>query len=240
MYSIDTHIHLQDFNGDFAPKLLGDENTLGLIVVSAKSDDFENVAKWIDKGESKVIGAFGLHPWYIGDDFEFDRLEEFLVKYPKSLVGEIGLDGIRQNVSFSQRMFFREQLFIAKKYDRPVVVHGAKAFEALKEYKKELKEVKFVYHGFTKNREIIKFVNDVDGYFGLGRMFLKQKDARDMLSDMPINRILFETDAPFQIKEENYFLDRESCLENLIKLVDNYSGCLGEQLIKNTLEFVKC
>jgi TatD DNase family protein len=240
MYCIDTHIHLQDFNSDFAPKVLSDENCLKLIVVSSCEKDFASVSKLIDEAKYKVVGAFGVHPWYIKDDLDFEKLEECLLQYPKALVGEIGVDGIRNPTDLRQHRVFSEQLFIAKKYNRPVILHGAKAFEALKEHKNELDGLKFVYHGFTKNREIIKFVNSLGGYFGIGKMFLRQNEAFEMINEMPFNKILFETDAPFQIKDENYLNDRESYLENLIKLYHNFDGDFSEQLISNALEFMQC
>lgn len=240
MYFIDSHIHLQDFNKDFALKVLDDEKALKLVVVSAKEEDFDKVAELMDKYKDKVVGAFGIHPWYAKNDFKYAKLEELLIKYPNALVGEIGFDGIKQKADFRQQMAFETQLCLAKRYNRPVILHGAKAFVALKKYENELRELKYVYHGFTRNREIIKFINKTNGYFGLGKMFLRQKEAKNLIREMPFDRILFETDAPFQIVGKNYLNQRESCLENLVNLVDDFEGNFGEQLIHNALEFIKC
>jgi TatD DNase family protein len=188
---------------------------------------------------NKLRGALGIHPWYC-DDVNVDlmnELREILVDNPDMLIGEIGLDALKKQVSAKQHEVFSGQLSLALELNRAVVIHGARAFDELKMHKNELCEVKFSYHGFVKNRELIKFVNDCDGYFGLSDLFLRQEKAREFWDMMPKNRILFETDAPYRVKESEYL---DVVGKNMLKL-EEISGIkledLENLLMHNAMEF---
>lgn len=240
MHFIDTHIHLQDFNDDFALKVLRCDYLRKMVLIASREEDYEKIGKYLDEYANKIIGAFGIHPWYANLDFNEEKLIKCLKKYPNALVGEIGLDGIKNKVSDEQRELFRRELEIAKNFSRPVIIHGAKAFGELALYEKELKSVKFVYHGFTKNMELIKFINKCGGYFGLGAMFLRQKDAKSMIENMPKNKILFETDAPYQVREENYFFEVKENMEKLSYLLGVFGVKFDDLFIENAEEFIRC
>ncbi len=238
MQFIDTHIHLQDFKADFALRVLENPQMKRLILVSAAMADFAKIGNWLKAYPDKLSGAFGIHPWHCHEDT--DLLCEFLRRFPKALVGEIGVDGIKELPSLSQHILFSEQIKVAAKYNRPVIIHGARAFTALAEHERELKTVKFVYHGFVKNRELIKLINKCGGYFGLGAHFLKQEKATVMFRDMPQDKVLFETDAPYQVIEEGY---NETVQENLYRLaeVSTMSATdLAAQLMQNSEDFLQC
>lgn len=215
MQFIDTHIHLQDFKPDFAPRVLENAEAKQLVLVSASIADFEKIAELIREYPDKLIGAFGVHPWYSRDEFSVESFKEMLKKNPHALVGEIGVDELKEKVSDAQHQLFSKQLAVAWTFNRPVIVHAAKAFEGLMAHEAELKEVKYVHHAFVKNPELLKFINKTGGYFGLGGLFLKQEKAREMWEMMPKDKILFETDAPYQADEARY---NEIVQENLLKL----------------------
>ncbi|MBQ8750197.1 MAG: TatD family hydrolase [Alphaproteobacteria bacterium] len=215
MQFIDTHIHLQDFNLDCALKLINSDNVKKLLVVCAKACDFEKAIDFANNYRDKIIVGLGVHPWYLEDDSDIEKLEEFLIKYDKALVGEIGVDGLRGETTLLQHEMFSKQLELAKRFNRTAVVHGAKALDELKKHEDELKDVRFVHHGFAKNEDVIKFVNKCDGWFGLGAVFLKTKNAKELFDLLPKDRILFETDAPYRVDEQNYV---EMAINNINQL----------------------
>ena len=240
MHFIDTHIHLQDFSDDFAPGVINNDNLEKMVLVCASLGDLVKVEKLIDSNPNKFIGAFGLHPWYWEDVEKVDEIKKYLIKYKNALVGEIGVDRLRGEVNDGQRKLFYKQLEIAKEFNRPVIIHGAKAFEELKEFRDELKKVKFVHHGFVKGMELIDFINECDGYIGIGALFLKQEKAKEMIKKMPMNRILFETDAPFRVSEEKYDEVSSGNLLYLAELMGENKEKMVEQLYQNAKEFLKC
>lgn len=240
MHFIDTHIHLQDFNPDFALEVINNPCLKKMILISAKKEDFSKISSLATKYKDKIIPAYGIHPWYSDTQNSIDTLEKELSNNPLALVGEIGLDNLKQKVSPLQHDLFNKQLDLAKHYNRPIIIHGAKAFNELLTYETRLKQTKFVYHGFTKNFELLKFINRCNGYFGLGPMFLKQKNASTYFNLMPIDKILFETDAPYQLDEKTYNQTTKENLEKLSKISTISLPKLQNILLKNTMEFIKC
>ena len=236
---IDTHIHLQDFKPDFAPQVLANPLAKKLVLVSAQKSDYVQIADMLEKYPEKLYGAFGVHPWYCHEDWGLDELRAQLKKFEHALVGEIGVDELKAAVSDEQHQFFSAQLKVAQEFSRPIIVHAAKAFNALMEHEKELKNVRYVHHGFVKNNELLNFIKRTDGYIGLGALFLKQEKAHEMWKEIPKNRVLFETDAPYRVSEAKYGDIVEENLHRLAKIAKIDVTELSLQLMANAQEFLK-
>ena len=235
---IDTHIHLQDFKPDFAPQVLANPELQKAVLISAEVKDWELLSKLVQTYSDRLIPAFGVHPWHYGESFDVELLKEKLKAFPHALVGEIGVDQIKEPVNEKQHQLFSAQTRVAKEFNRPVVIHAAKAFMALTEHENELKEVRYVHHGFTKNFELLKFVIKSGGYVGLGALFLRQEKAREVFQMIPENKVLFETDTPYQADETRY---NEVVQENLLKLSE-IAGIpvkdLSARLLQNAEQFI--
>lgn len=236
---IDTHIHLQDFKPDFAPLVLNCVDAKKVVTVSTREADYDKIADLMQKYPEKIIGAFGIHPWYARENFDIDLLREKLKAFPKALIGEIGVDELKEKVSVRQHEIFSLQLQVAEEFNRPVLVHAAKAFEALTLHEEELKKVKYVYHGYVKNFELLKFIMRTGGYVGLGRLFLKQPKAKALWQEMPKERILFETDAPYQLNEDGYLVSVQENLAALADIAEMNAPELAEMLVANSERFLR-
>jgi len=235
---IDTHIHLQDFKPDFAPSVLHNSIAQKLVLISAQEADYEKIDVYTSRYPEKIIGAFGIHPWYSKEPFHIDLLYEKLKKFPHALVGEIGVDELKEKASAEQHQLFSAQLMVAKKFNRPVIVHAAKAFNALAKHEAELKQISYVYHGYTKNNELLKFIIRTGGYIGLSELFYIQSQASMLWQAMPKDRILFESDAPYRIKEENYHQTMQDNLLKLAEIAGMNAPELAEMLITNANNFL--
>lgn len=237
---IDTHVHLQDFNTDFAPSILADSEAQKLVLIAAQEADFDKIARLLRRYPERLTAAFGVHPWYEAGEQELASLKRCLQMFPHALVGEIGVDALRHPPTPAQHQSFSAQLDIARQFNRPVVVHAAKAFEALKKHEDELKNVKFVHHGFVKNMELLHFINRCGGYIGLGALFLKQEKAAQFLARMPQDKILFETDAPYRVTDSGYLGAVQENLRALAVIAGQPVEELAARLVSNAEEFMKC
>ena len=97
MQFIDTHIHLQDFNKDFALEILDSNSVKAMLLISAKKEDWKNIVKLVGANPNKLLGALGVHPWYCDD------VDENLLKFDrKSLVG--GYDRVVKNEGYGDKI----------------------------------------------------------------------------------------------------------------------------------------
>lgn len=150
-----------------------------------------------------VVPAFGVHPWYVRHlpaDW-FQMLATFLDDSPVAAVGEIGLDGVLDNVPIDlQEKILVRQLELADHMRRPVVLHGARAWgrlvEVLKPFARRLPG--FVAHGFGGSSEILKQFLNMGGYVSFAGSVCnpKAEKIRAAAREIPDSQILIETDSP--------------------------------------------
>lgn len=151
-----------------------------------------------------VYAAVGYHPEYVSTNKpDLNALEELLKRGKAVAVGEIGLDYYwNPEKAEKQKIFFEEQIKLGFKYSLPIIVHDrdahADTLEILKKYKP-----KGVLHCFSGSVETAKEVIDLGMYIGIGGVltFKNAKKLPDVVKEIPIDRILLETDAPYMAPE---------------------------------------
>ena len=114
-------------------------------------------------------------------------------------VGEIGLDFYR-NISDSdvQHDVFRKQLQLAKDLDLPVIIHNRNADEEIIKVLKEFKSVKGVAHCFSSDLKTANYLLDLGLYISFaGNLTYKNSNLCEVATELPLDRLLIETDAPF-------------------------------------------
>ena len=150
-----------------------------------------------------LLPAFGVHPWYAGNlpaDWQA-QLEGFLSAHPEAPVGEIGIDGLRDDPPRNvQRQVLEAQLEMAVLLDRPVVLHGARAWGDLlaiiKPFAPHLPG--FVAHAFGGSADVLRDVVALGGYVSFAGPVCNPaaKHVRAAAAAAPAERLLIETDAP--------------------------------------------
>ena len=150
-----------------------------------------------------VYAAVGVHPDEVGDlnDETFSIVKEQAQKEKVVAIGEIGLDYYWDNESHDvQRKWFIKQLDLARELELPVVIHSreaaAETLEILKEYAKGLQGV---IHCFSYSPEIAREYVKMGFYIGVGGVvtFKNAKKLREVVEEVPLDRILLETDSPY-------------------------------------------
>ena len=162
-----------------------------------------------------VIQAYGMHPQNAANENikeASDFLEDLLSKNLISFIGEAGFDYFTEefrNAADLQEEIFNIQLELALEYKMPLVIHCRKANHKLFEYSKKLKQLpEVLFHSFMGPPvEAQSLLNHgINGYFSFGKQLLNgNKKAIACVRELPADRILAETDAPFQfLKGEKY------------------------------------
>lgn len=157
-----------------------------------------------------VYAAAGIHPNNVHgwDDNTLEKLEK-LVANPKIVaIGEIGLDYYWDRTPQDlQHEIFRAQLDLAKRMNLPVVIHTRNKQEQDRQCMLDmmmiLKEfdttIQGVLHSFSGNLRELKRALDLDFYIGISGpvTFKNAHGLRSIVSTLPLDRLLIETDSPF-------------------------------------------
>ena len=200
MRFFDTHIHLSDFESG-ADTVIAEAlayKTYKMINVASSKNDWEKITKISDKYPKNIVPALGIHPWKAGDTIaaDIENLERLIIKYPATLLGECGLDGLKPDFE-KQVDIFLQQVQLAKKYKRPLIIHSVKSQTWFQNNWRNLPD-KFVFHSYNGKTEFLKQIIQWGGYVGFNASVFKSSAAIEVLKYIPKDRILLETDAPYQ------------------------------------------
>lgn len=156
----------------------------------------------------RILPAFGVHPWYVRDlpSGWPAQLEDLLARHPAAPIGEIGLDGLRADPPRAlQRQVLQAQLELAARLQRPVVLHGARAWgellAALRPFAPRLPG--FVAHAFGGSLEILREIVKLGGSVSFAGSVCNPAATRVRAAAVaaPAERLLIETDAPDLLPE---------------------------------------
>ena len=245
MQFIDTHIHLQDFKSNCATDIINTAQQSGvasMVCVSSFPEDWKRVAALALSFPDYIIPAFGLHPWYLEKatvDWE-TLLVEYLQRFPQALVGECGFDRLKNPAYEIQAEIFSCQIELSKQYNRPLIVHAVRADAWLENFWEKLPP-KFVFHSFTGSRELLNKITINNGYVGFNYSVLRSRHKENVLKSVPLERILLETDGPYQGPQRGKEVSSSS-LPELARQIAHVRSCSTETLVKqiysNSLEFI--
>ena len=242
----DTHAHYDDeqFDTD-RDELLKSMNEAGvgtIVNVSASVESWDDTLK-LTKEYPFVYGAVGVHPDYVGDlnEENFAYLEEMAKKDKIVAIGEIGLDYYWDKEGHDvQKEWFTRQLDLAEKLNKPVIIHSREAaedtFEIMKEY---ADKVRGVIHCYSYSPEQAKEYVKMGFYIGIGGVvtFKNAKKLKEVVENIPLDRIVLETDCPYLSPEPNR--GKRNSSKNLVYVADKIAklkGVLYEDVIKVTEE----
>lgn len=232
---IDTHCHLdsESFYDDLGEVLLhAFENGIDSIIIPGADIEDLPRAREIAHSHERVFYAAGVHPYELCT-FDENILRECLKDSKCVAVGECGLDYYRlksEDVEFkkTQKEFFIFQLELAKEFQKPVIVHSRDAnedtYEILKKHSREL--CGGVLHCFNASKRLLELA-DEGFYFGIGGVltFKNAKNLVEILPQIPKDRLLLETDAPYLAPEPFRGKRNDPLLTQ--KVADKMSEILG-------------
>ncbi|NNJ64388.1 MAG: hydrolase TatD [Xanthomonadales bacterium] len=176
-----------------------------MIVTGASEDGSRLALELARRHPGTLYGTAGVHP-HLASEYtdDTDILLRGLAEHEELVaVGETGLDYFRD---FSprdvQRTVFERQLQIGIDSGLPMFLHLRDAHEdfhaMLRAHRDRLAEV--VVHCFTGSRDELRAYLDLDCYIGITGWICDERRGthmKDYLADIPADRLMVETDAPY-------------------------------------------
>ncbi len=212
----DTHAHYDDdwFDADRDALLSSmPEHNIGLILNPGCTVETSEIAVRLAQTYDFVYAAVGIHPEYsMGvTAADIDRIRE-LSAHPKvRAIGEIGLDYYWEKRSpettpprEEQQKLLRAQLELAREVNLPVIIHDREAHEDCLNIVKDFSDLRGVYHCYSGSLEYAKEILALgDWYISFTGVITygKAKKARRIIENLPIERIMIETDSPYLTPE---------------------------------------
>ena len=203
MKLVDTHCHIygESYKDDLDEVLKRSGENLEFIVnIGYDLWSSETSVELADK-YSFAYATVGVHPTDISG--YTDEVEEKLIKLcgnPKVVaIGEIGLDYYwMKDPKDIQEIYFRKQMDIARKVNKPVVIHTRDAMEDTVKILQEYEDIKGIMHCYPGSYETAKLLMD-RYYFGVAGVvtFKNNVKTKEFVEKMPLDRLLIETDSPY-------------------------------------------
>lgn len=211
MNIVDTHCHLDviDFDADRSQILQRcRHNGINKIVIPAiQSKTWPNILELCDT-EVGLYPAFGLHPVFLKQHYPNDikKLENLLERVRPVAVGEIGLDFYIKDLDQQQQIeLFEKQLFIAKKYELPVILHVRKAHDQVLQLLKKIKVKGGFCHAFNGSMQQAEKYIELGFKLGFGGTLTYKNSTKihQLAKSLPLESIVLETDAPDMVVESH-------------------------------------
>jgi len=147
--------------------------------------------------------SVGLHPWFAKLDvleMQMRYLEVVGKQSNVKLIGECGLDKLRGESVNNQLLILTEQIRLAERLDKPLILHCVKCFAELISLKDKLRvKVPMIIHGFNKNEVLGKQLLDKGFFLSFGTAILKTGAAK--LIQETDNFLLETDDSDISIQE---------------------------------------
>ena len=205
---VDSHCHLdfEDFDLDL-DQVVKRAETAGvsiIVTICTKPENLQKVLKIVKKFPN-IYFAAGSHPLNTKaqDWFTREQLLELTTNSKMIGIGETGLDYFYSAKNANeQKRHFRLHINLARECALPLIVHSRSADkDMIAILSDELKRGPFdcVLHCFSSGMELAQLAVKSGFYLSISgiAVFSKSVNLRHILSQVPLNRILIETDSPY-------------------------------------------
>jgi len=243
---IDSHCHL-DHDPLFSnlSEILSRSKNVGIekiLTICTSLESFKNILKILDV-DKIVYGTFGIHPHEANNNF---LKKEYIINeisgHKKIIgVGETGLDFYYNNSDKdSQIKSFKSHIEAASELNIPLIVHSRNAENETFELLKKNANIKILMHCFTGSTPFAKDLINLNAYFSASGIitFNNAKALQETFQQIPVERLLIETDSPFLApvpmrgkKNEPSFI--KYTLEKLANLKNKKASEMDEITTKN-------
>lgn len=203
---IDFHNHIDFYKDEEIDSVINCINSNKIMTIACSMDEesyLNNIE--ISKKSDYIVPIFGIHPWRVKNNIELDKFEDYIKNTP--LIGEIGLDfhWVEEKYTYPYQIkVFEYFLQCAKKYNKYINVHTKGCEELiLNLIKKYNVSPQTIIHWYSGDKDTLKKLIDAKCYF-TGSVDLGYiKHSKDIIKEIPVNKLLAETDGPTAIQWVN-------------------------------------
>lgn len=200
-----THLYIEAFDED-RDQVMARAREAGVtrFFLPAIDSSFDQAMKDMKaQYPDSVFLMTGLHPTHVGEHYqeELDRVRAALDEGGYVAVGEIGIDLYWDTSRLEeQTLAFRSQIRMAIAHDLPIVIHCRDAFDQIFEVLESEKHERLrgIFHCFTGTLEQARKAISLNMKLGIGGVVTFKNGRIDrFLSQIPLEHIVLETDAPY-------------------------------------------
>ena len=203
----DTHAHI--YSDEFLPDredVLSRAREAGVEKIYMPNIDHTSIDAMLEvemKYPGQCFAMMGLHPCSVKTDFqkELYLVEQWLGKRKFHAVGEIGTDLYWDKTFWEQQKeAFVIQVNWAKKHKLPIIIHCRESIDQTIELLEPLvdKTLRGIFHCFSGDAAQAKRIIAMGFYLGLGGVATFKNGGLDkVLPEVPMDRIVLETDSPY-------------------------------------------
>lgn len=231
----DSHCHL-DLMDDFMNIAYSlEKEDVGILSVGTTPRAYLKEIEMFGKIK-KIHVALGLHPQLIGSNYGGLDLFEKLVQQ-SHYIGEVGLDFSKGYISSKEEQIrvFGRILRCCEQYGNKVIsIHSLKSVTTVLELISELRTDRnntYILHWFTGSIAQMKRAVDLGCFFSINPKMISTKSGNSLIRQIPTNRILLETDAPFSVKVQS-----AGQLDNILQELVNSISLIKGLNVKNQLD----
>ncbi|HCA06676.1 TatD family hydrolase [Chryseobacterium sp.] len=232
---IDTHTHLyaEEFDEDRkeAIQRAVDKGITKFYLPAIDSEFHGKMLQLETEYPGQIISMMGLHPCYVKPESwekELETVKNYLDERDFPAIGEIGIDLYWDKTTLDiQVKAFEQQIDWAIEKDLPIVIHTRESFDETFEVLERKKHPKLrgIFHCFSGDLEQAKHAIDLNFILGIGGVVtFKNGKIDQFLSEIPLDKIVLETDSPYLAPVPHRGKRNESSYLDLVagKLVNIY------------------
>ena len=247
---IDVHCHLEqpDYDKDREAVISRCRQLTAVISSCGHPKHFNLTMQLVGKYPNFIFATASIHPIYV-KEISKEQITEFfelIKKNRESLVGigETGLDfKIEEEFRKRQEELFLEFIELSKALRLPLVVHARAAFAEAIEILEQHAAKHVLIHFFTA-RKLLSKVIDNGWYISVNTTLLRSKNIIKIVRDMPIEKILTETDSPWLavgngIKEPSEKRNEPTAIKLVVKKIAEIKKLPVAEVDRQTTENAK-
>ena len=208
MKIIDTHTHIysKEFDSDRSNiiRRAKEAGVKAVLLPNEDSGSIEPINRLCEEEPGFAYPMIGLHPTCVNNSYtkEIRAIEQSISKHKYYAIGEIGIDLYWDKSFFKeQKLIFEEQLQWSIDLQLPIAIHTRNSFNEVLDsiHKVGANKLKGVFHCFGGTMEEWNEISKLTAFYvGIGGIVTYKNSAlNETLKHIPVEKIVFETDAPY-------------------------------------------